>query len=145
MKRKRKARTFDAAGADLGAIDTNIDPFSTSTPFDPGATDAGGGPVFWNWIPSPDPNMMQATVPTGTPFPSDLVYGGQRNDYPTSGNVTYYAATAAAIARGKINAAVETVQATAEDIAAAAKKALDYGPLILLAVAALFLFSKFGR
>lgn len=139
-KRKpRRPRTIDQ----VGAINDPVDPFGIPPGFDPSQTDSQGGTI--TWTNSPDPDLMQAIVPSGTPLDTTVVGISRVFDYPSRGNDTWYAPTTAAIARGKFNAAVETVQATAQDIAHAAQSAINYAPIILLALAALYVFSQMGH
>lgn len=136
-RRPRRPRTFDQFGAasDFNPFDTPI--FGQDAPpFDASSV---------QWIQSSDPDLMQAVVPNGTPLPTDITGISRVFNYPQQGVDTWYAPTTYAIARGKVNAAIETAQAVGNDIAAAAKKAFDYGPMILLGIVAVYLFSQWGK
>jgi hypothetical protein len=139
MKRKPKSRIYTPDGSDLGAIEDPIDPFGIPR------EDQSADPITWVWIPSPDPAMMQATVPMGTPFPPDLISGGARTNYPAQGYVTYYSPTTAAMLSARFNAAVDTVADVGSQAAAAVKKVGDYGPMLLLGLAALFVLFQWEK
>jgi hypothetical protein len=139
MKRKPRAHTYAPDGSDLGAIEDPIEQFGIPR------EEQSADPITWVWIPSPDPTMMQATVPMGTPFPPDLISGGQRNNYPAPGYVTYFSPTTATILSARFNAATDTAVDVADKAAAAVKKVADYGPMLLLGLAALFVLFQWEK
>lgn len=104
-KRKPKVRTFDNdTGQSLGS----------------GASGTWGDAVTPQWFASPtDPNFMEARVPTGTPYPTDIVGFSAITGWPDATQDTWIAPTSGAIWSGKITAATDTIAATADQIASA--------------------------
>lgn len=137
-KRKPKPRVFDQNGQDLGAW------------YDPTSWGAGLEAAAVEWQPTSDPDVMRAFVPNNTPRPAEVL--SWTIDYPQPGTTVWYRPTQAALISGRAQAAIETVQATAESVAQTGGQLLNVAGTIgqnlvpiLIGLAALYLIATLGK
>ena len=124
-KRRPKARTFD--GVTGAAVSGIMDP-----------ADSG--------------DFIHTVVPNDTPTPMDGSVVAVARDLPSPGQTTWYSPTTAAIASGRVQAAVDTLEATGaqltqagESIIGAASAITQNFIPILIGLAALYLLFEFEK
>ena len=140
-RRARRARqTIDGMG------------FSTS----PGGA-AFGSPGYQDWGPAtPDmstggwvstdnPDIIKKVVPTGTTGATEDGATTVSVDFPAGGFDTWYKPTAGAYTAGRAQAALDTIQATATQIANVGTGLINNFIPLLLGAAVLFLFLQSKR
>lgn len=135
MAKRRRSRatlqgvTYDAMGNVTGTTDDAPDPAQDRS------TD---------WMPTANPDIVKKVVPAGTMGATDAGAVSVSMNFP-AGYDTWYKPTPAAYAGGRAQAALDTIQATATQIAATGGFLLgNMGPLLLGGVV-LYLWLNFGK
>jgi len=135
MAKRRRSRatlqgfTYDPLGNITGTTDEPIDQ---------------AGNRSTDWGPTANPDIVKKVVPTGTMGATDAGAVSVSMNFP-AGYDTWYKPTPAAYAGGRAQAALDTIQATATQIAATGGFLLgNMGPLLLGGVV-LYLWLNFGK
>lgn len=142
MKRRRPRVTLDQSGKPLAGF---FDWFSSDTAANaPDLTQSDFPPQATS-----DPDILKQIVPTGTPLQPYVT--AVAKGFPSEYYDSWYFPTNAAITRGKVQAATDTIVATGDQIGATIQKVANVGESIasnfmpiLIGIAALVLFLKYG-
>lgn len=122
--------TYDAMGNPTG-IDDSM------------AGGSAGGTVYSDWTPTANPDIVKKVVATGTTGATADGAVSVAVDSP-QGFDTWYKPTPAAYAGGRAQAALDTIQATATQIANAGQFAIANWMPLLIGGIALYAFLKYG-